>query len=270
MRSAIELCLEMTPDQGGVAHVFELPGFQFRADTREEFLTRGGAEAGGYLTWCQKRGLGDLNPHVKALIRANRRAEGGTGPAFHSRIVESVPGQPLWKSGHHAALFEKDRLPLDDDGVRAHIRVVRAAYTDMAKVLTGLSPSDLAESVPPAERTLDETIAHLGDVAWWYSSRLSDDLPEPGAEVPPSGMDRLKFLLALAERWYLEYPAAQRGDVMTPARIQVGGPGEPWSHHKAVRRHAEHMLEHLPGIVRASRVLRRDNESNPSAALGLS
>lgn len=260
VRTVIELCLEMTPEHGGVAHVFELPGLQFRADTREEFLTRGGVEAGRYLEWCDRHRLGDLNAQVKAIRRASRRGEGGTGPALHSRVVESLPGQPVWQCESHAALFEKDRAPLTDDDVRAHIRVVRAAYIDMARALTGLAPADFAHRPHPEARTLEEALAHLTDGAWWFCSRLSDTLAEPGTDVPPAGLDRLKFLLAFAERWFLEFPAERRAELIFPARRAVGGPGEPWCHHKAVRRHTEHLYQHLPSILQASRLLRSDSD----------
>ncbi len=236
MRTLIELCLEMTPDGRGVGHVLDFPGCHLRGESRADIVARAPTEVGRYLAWCGRHGLAP-------------RPAGGPEDATAVRVIESLPGAALWESGNPAALFLKDREPLADDEVRMHFQVVRAACDDIARAVTGLDAAVLQAKPAPDRRSLEETLTHIGNCMWWYCSRLSDDLPEPDRDCPASGLARIGHLLPFAEQWLIDFPQQRRRDVLVPRRHPSNDPGEPWTHRKACRRQAEHVLEHLAGIL---------------------
>jgi hypothetical protein len=237
MRTSIDLYLEMTREGRGVGHVLDLPGCHLRGESRADILSRAPSEVRRYLAWCGRHGV--------AL-----RPAGADEAAQVVRIIESLPGAPLWESGNPAALFQKDRVPLDDEEVRLHFRVVRAACDDIARAVSGLDPAHLRLKPAPDRRSLEETLTHIGNCLWWYCSRLSDDLAEPDVDCPPRGLARIEHLLPFAERQLLEFPRRHRGDVIVPRRSATSDPQEPWTHRKACRRQAEHVLEHLAGVLK--------------------
>ncbi len=228
----IELHLEITRDGRGVGHELDLPGCHFRGESRADIVARAPSEVGRYLGWCRQHGLA------------------APGPGTEVRVVESLAGSPLWESGYPAALFQKDRVPLEDDQLRMHFRVVRAACADITRAVTGLDAAQLQVKPAPDRRSLEETLTHIGNCMWWYCSRLSDELPEPDRDCPPRGLARIEHLLPFAERWLLDFPRERRGEVIVPRRHLTSDPQEPWTHRKACRRQAEHVLEHLAGIQR--------------------
>ena len=249
MRSVIELHLEMTRHEGGMAHVFEFPGCCFRGENREGILARTAVEVGRYLSWCEEHGLTDVSSLVKSIIRARKRASSASGPAIVARVVEMVEGAPLWKSSQPAALFENDHEAMDDAGVQNHFRAARSVYQDVARLVSELEPAQLAYHIDDESRSLEETLTHVGDCVWWYCSRISDELPEPGEEIPAGGLARIQALLPQAEEFLLAFPLERRGEEIVPARFPSGDPQERWTHRKACRRLVEHMMEHLRGIA---------------------
>ncbi len=251
MSTLVELHLETTHREGGMGHVLDLPGCHFRGDDRADILARAPIEVAGFLRWCRRHGLHGLGPTAERIL-ADWPPESNRTPALEFRVVESLPGAPLWESGNPAALFARDRQALDDEAVRAHFRVVRAACEEVARAATRLGPGVLQARPAPDRRSLEETLTHIGDCLWWYCSRLSDELPEPGRDCPERGLARIGHLVPFAERWLLEFPRERRGDVIVPRRHPSRDPQEPWTHRKACRRQAEHVLGHLPGILRRS------------------
>jgi len=260
MRAVINLYLELAGGKGGVAHVPDIPGCLFRGADREALVGRASAEVGRYLDWCAAHGLGDLDSRVSAIVKARRKAVQASGPALVLRVAEEKEGAAIWESGAPAVLFDRDREPLEDASVHAHFRVVRAAYEEIARHLSPLDDADLELAPPDGSRSIAGTLDHIGHCLWWYCSRLSDELPEPGDECPKGGLARIQCLIPWAEGWLTAVPAERRADVVVPARFPSSDPAEEWTFAKVCRRQAEHIVEHIGALsARANELLDRDS-----------
>lgn len=252
MRTVIQLYLELEPGGAGVAHVPDIPGCHYPGGDRDHLVGRASAEVGRYLDWCASHGLGDLDARVSAIVKARRKAVQASGPALVLRVAEEKPGSAMSADDGPAALFDRDREPLEDAAVHAHFRVVRAAYEEIARLLNPLDPGDLARKPGDGSSSLEEVLDHVGSGLWWISSRLSDELPEPGGECPGHGLARIQCLIPWAESYLLSVPAERRSDVVVPSRFPSRDPGEAWTFGKVCRRQAEHIVEHLGAISRRS------------------
>jgi hypothetical protein len=120
----------------------------------------------------------------------------------------------------------------------------------MARMLSPLEGAAFDRRPEGGGRSLAETLDHIGRCLWWYCSRLSDELPEPGGECPEHGLARIQCLIPFAESWLLAVPADRRADVIVPSRFPTRDPAEAWTFRKVCRRQAEHMVEHLSGLRR--------------------
>jgi hypothetical protein len=201
-----------------------------------------------YLKWLAAERCADLTPAVgewSALV------SGGFAAEIELRIREELPGAPVWLSGEPAALFQSDRYALTDDEVAAHIHFGRQVIRRMRIAVAGLPPGQRRWKPAPDRRSLEETLSHLADCAWWFTSRLDDDLPEPAPDPDRPVLERLTDALDAAEERLLAVPLDRRLAVHVPTRLNTSDPREPWTHRKVCRREAEHLWEHLQGLPRA-------------------
>lgn len=238
-----DLWLEVVPGGGCLVHVPALPGLSYRAADDAAALAEAPARAAEHLDWLRERGAADLTPAAVAVAAA-----GSAGWRF--RVAERLAGAPVWASGNPAVLFAGDRAALDDAAVGAHLRVARLALEEARDLVAPLSAAQLAWQPGPARRSLAQTLEHLGNVAWWYASRLGDGWPEPVEPADERPGERPLRLLEVAGAFLMGVPAARRTEIHVPRRYPTRDPDEAWTHAKACRRLAEHALEHLPGMRR--------------------
>lgn len=250
-----DLWLEVVPGGGCLVHVPALPGLSYRAADDAAALAEASARVAELLGWLRERGAADLTPAVVAATTAAgaTTAAAAAAPAsagWRFRVAERLAGAPVWASGNPAVLFAGDRAALDDAAVGAHLRVARLALEEARDLVAPLSAAQLAWQPGPARRSLAQTLEHLGNVAWWYASRLDDGWPEPVEPADEHPGERPLRLLEVAGAFLMGVPAVRRTEIHVPRRYPTRDPDEAWTHAKACRRLAEHALEHLPGVRR--------------------
>ncbi len=242
------LLIETAPNGAAAGHVPALPGLSLRAGDREQLVRLAGTKVVEYLRWLESEKLADLTPLTQELVKL---VTAGFGDEIEVRVREAVAGAPLWLSGEPAAMFVDDRYALTDEEVAAAFRFARQVVRRMRMLTAGLADRQRAWKPAPDRRSLDETLIHLADCAWWYSSRIDDTLPEPGADPEADPAELLAGRLAAAAELLAQVPFDRRLDVHVPARFPSRDPKEPWTHKKVCRREAEHLWEHLLGLPRA-------------------
>jgi len=242
------LLVEDAGSEGCLGHIPALPGLCFRARTATESEKTAPARIAEYAHWLQSEDLADLTPETEALTR---RVRAGGVPGVRVVLTEHLAGARVWESGNAAVLFERDRRPLGDDAIAAHLRFVGRVLQRMRERVLPLSPAERARRPAPDRRSIDETLTHIGNCVWWYCSRIDDGLPEPDEPAGESPLDRIDRLFGMAESYLPSVPLSRRGTVHVPKRFPTADPDERWTHTKACRRQAEHVWAHRPGLEAA-------------------
>jgi hypothetical protein len=121
-------------------------------------------------------------------------------------------------------------------------------------MLSSVDEEDIGRKPEDGSLSAAETLDHIGDGLWWFCSRLSDDLPEPGSECPANGLPRIQCLIPWAEAWLLSVEAGKRNEVLVPTRYPSQDPSEAWTFAKVCRRQAEHVVEHLDALARRATI----------------
>ena len=252
-RLKVPLLLEVAPGHGCVAHMPVFPGLCFRAGDPAAVPAVASRHVVLYARWLREHDARELSPDTAELVRRLR-----AGSLSDLEIVETERriGSPVWLSGNPAVLFQHDRRALSDASVGAHISLIRLVLASTRRLVAPLSPTQSARTPAPGQRSINETLEHIGNCIWWYCSRIDDDLPEP--EEPPGEqwLARMDRLLDAACAFLLGIRLRARTDVHVPKRFPTSDPAEEWTHAKVCRRQAEHVWEHLPGIRRAVEVAR--------------
>jgi predicted RNase H-like HicB family nuclease len=236
------LLVEVAPGEGCFAHIPALPGLCFRANDPEEAGRIAPGQIANYSQWLLDEELVDLNSEVEALVRG-AHIQNFTG----IRVVETErrEGSPLWISGNPAALFDHDRHLLEDLAVSAHLRFARQVVKRI-RAMVDVMPPDQREQKPTAEdRSMDETLTHIGNCVWWYCARIDDELPEPDEPADETPMARIERLFEAAGEYLPAVPHQARMTVHIPTRFLTSDAREAWTHTKVCRRQAEHLWEHL-------------------------
>jgi hypothetical protein len=244
----LALLIESTPNGAAAGHVPALPGLCFRAGDKEQLIRVGGAKVVEYLRWLEGEKLADLTPLAQELVKL---VAAGFGDEIEVRVREAVAGAPLWFSGEPAALFVDDRYALTDEEVAATFRFARQVVRRMRVLTAGLADRQRVWKPAPDRRSLDETLVHLADSAWWFCSRIDDTLAEAILDPEATPVELLASRVEAAAEHLAQVPFDRRLDVHVPARFPSRDPQEPWTHKKACRREAEHLWEHLLGLPRA-------------------
>jgi hypothetical protein len=255
-RPALRLLLEVVPGHGGLAHIPELPGLCFRIDDLATVQSTAFAEVARYAGWLRDQGAPSLSPVADDLARRSRKSGVSSVEILE---MERRTGAPVWLSGNPAALFEHDRKPMSDVAVSAHMRFVQLVVTHTRALVAPLSGARSSWRRAQGKRSIDDTLAHIGDCVWWYCSRIDDDLPEPEERRGEPPLQRIDRLLEAATAFLLEVPFERRAIVHVPRRIPSKDQAEEWTHAKVCRRQAEHVWEHLSGLRRAVDICRAMN-----------
>ena len=242
------LLIETAPNGAAAGHVPAFPGLSFRAGDREQLLRLAGTKVVEYLRWLESEKLADLTPLTQEL---GKLVAAGFGDEIEVRVREEVAGAPLWLSGEPAAMFVDDRYALTDEEIAATFRFARQIVRRMRMLTAGLADRQRAWKPAPDRRSLDESLVHLADCAWWYCSRIDDTLPEPNPDPEAAPAELLAARLDAAAAFLAAVPFDRRLDVHVPERLPSRDPQEPWTHKKACRREGEHLWEHLLGLPRA-------------------
>ena len=241
----LPLLLEVAAQGGCFAHIPSLPGLCFRADDPASALGAANEHVAGYGRWLFEQGALQLNPEAAALVRL---LEKDLLSSVEIVERERLAGSPVWLSGNPAALFQHDRRSLRDAEIAAHMDFTRRVVADFREVVTPLSAAQLAWRRARGQRSIIDTLTHIGNCIWWYCSRIDDTLPEPDDHPAETALDRVDRLLQGAVSFLLEVPFDERALVHVPKRFPTADPAEQWTHAKACRRQAEHVWEHLPGM----------------------
>ncbi len=244
----LDLLIEIAPGGAALGHVPRLPGLCFRAGDAAQLARVAPAKVVDYLRWLVDENLADLSPLTSKLTRL---VKAGYGEEIKVAERERRDGAAVWISGNPAAIFNFDRDPLTDDEVRAHLRFLRQVVRRMRVMTAGLSPDQRQWKPAPDRRSIAETLVHVGDCAWWFSSRMDDDLAEPESRPDEEPVDRASRLVDEASEFLLAVPLSERDEVHVPGRFPSADVEEEWTHTKVCRRLAEHSWEHLQGLPRA-------------------
>ena len=165
------LHVEVAPDGGCLGHIPSLPGLCFRAISPEELARIGTDRIATYARWLLAEDLARITMVtgiVTTLVRCGDERE------IRLIEVERRDGYPLWYSGNPAALFESDLRPLSDAVVSAHLRFTRAVVRHMGILVERLTPVQRMRKPTEGQRSVHETLAHIGNCIWWYCSRIDD------------------------------------------------------------------------------------------------
>ena len=249
----LDLYVEVATGGACMGHIPALPGFCFRSENTEEIPHRAPDRLAEYVKWLAGRGLVDLTTATRDLAVVFS----ATGvDAVDLRERERLAGAPVWESGNAAVLFSVDRRLLADEDVRAHLRFVAEVLAHVRSLVEPLTAEQRAHRPRSGRRSIDETLEHIGNCIWWYTSRINDALPEPPEIEREDPLDRIERLVAVASDDLLSIPSSERNRVHTPKRFLTRDPHEQWTYGKVCRREAEHVWAHLPGILRDLEVAR--------------
>ena len=248
-----DLLVEVAPSEGCYAHIPALPGLCFRASDPEGAGRIALEKIANYSQWLVAENLVDLNSEADALVR-RARIMNFTG----IRVVEKErrDGSSLWISGNPAILFDYDRHPLDDTAVTAHIRFARQVVKRIRAMVAVMSPDQCEQKPATQDRSVDETLTHIGNCVWWYCARIDDELPEPDERAEETPMARIERLLEAAGEYLLAVPHQARTTIHVPTRFLTKDAGEAWTHTKVCRRQAEHLWEHLQTLGQEVKIAR--------------
>jgi hypothetical protein len=239
---ALELLIEVTPDEACFGHIPALPGLCFKADNPDELYQKASNEVLKYLGWLIQEGI--LNT-IPAATKLAKRIHSGSETDIQLVEKERAKGAPLWISGNPAVLFEADKRTLDNNEVNAHLRFVKQAVTRIKAMISNLTPERRQHKPAEDRRSIDETLRHIGNCVWWYCSRIDDRLTEPKEYPDEDPIRRIERFLKHASEFLLAVPFGKRPEIYIPKRFTTSDPNEQWNHTKVCRRQAEHVWEHL-------------------------
>jgi hypothetical protein len=244
----LDLYVEVVPGGACFGHLPRLPGLCFRAGDSAQLARVAVAKVVEYLRWLADENLAELAPITATLLKL---VDAGYASEIKVAERERLDGAPVWISGNPAALFRVDRYALTDDEVRAHLRFFRQVVRRIRVLIAGLGPKQRVWKPAPDRRSLDETLTHIANTAWWYCSRIDESLPEPEILPEEQPVERVGRLIEQASDLLLAVPLSRRVEIHVPRRFPTSDPEEAWSHAKVCRRQAEHLWEHLQGLPRA-------------------
>jgi hypothetical protein len=242
MLPPFNLLVEVAPREGCFAHIPALPGLCFRANDPEGAEIIALRQIAEYSQWLLAEDLVDLNSEAAALVC---RARAGNFAGIRVVTTECREGSPLWVSGNPAVLFDYDRYPLNDTAITAHLRFARQVIKSIRLMVVVMSLDQLKQKPAVRNRSVDETLTHIGNCVWWYCARIDDALPEPDELAEETPIDRIERLLKVAGEYLLAFPLQSRTIVRVPTRFLTTDPRESWTHTKVCRRQVEHLWEHL-------------------------
>ena len=249
----LSLLLELAPQGGCLAHIPSLPGLCFRADDPAKALSLAREQVAVYGRWLLEQSAQRLNTATVALVRL---LEKDSLSSVEIVEEERLAGSPVWLSGNPAAFFQHDRQPLTEAAVVAHLDFTRRVIAGFREIVTPLTAAQSAWSPAPGQRSIVDTLTHIGNCVWWYCSRVDDTLPEPEDNPTETALDRIDRLLQEAAGFLLKFPFEKRALIHVPKRFPTIDPAEQWTHGKVCRRQAEHAWEHVPGLHRRAEAAR--------------
>jgi hypothetical protein len=245
------LLIEVAPDGTCLGHIPSLPGLCFKADNSHTLHSVAVDKVAEYARWLIYEGLYDFNPLAAKMIHHVRN---GRQASIQVIETERRDGTPLWISGNPAVLFEADNRALNDTEIRAHLRFVNRVVKRTRAIVASFTPAQRTAKSAASRRSIDETLAHMGNCIWWYCSRIDDTLPEPDELPDEEPGERIARLLEAASEFLIAVPTDKRPRIHVPQRFPTSDPNEPWNHTKVCRRQAEHAWEHLKCLAREVKI----------------
>lgn len=212
-----------------LAHVPDLFGCSWRAESREALLAEASAAIASHGEWLRAGGIPVPAPvpwHVAEEVDAN-----------------APPGSP-----GRARLFGSDRLELDLVWQELGLACAGRNRLELRQLVRGL-PDAVLDWKPPGPRpcSIRDTLRHIAHAEQWYMDRL---WPWEGDRDPEDVMALLTATRDEIIQRFRRLSPVERSAVYCPDRHLRSAlhPGELWTARKVLRRILEHEREHIRSI----------------------
>jgi len=230
-----DVYVEVGADGECMAHVLDLPGCISRGHSQEEALDGVPAAITRYQGWLERHG---------------ERLESADIEPIPVRVVQTIEGAVPFRHGDRAALFLRDRIPVQPEDIERYLRLSGYARADLLRAARGLPPAIMRWKLDAGAMSIQEILRHVGNSEQWYVSRVvsKESLPpewEHDHALPLRAFLRMER--TTAQQRLRQMGNRERAEVVFPTAWTTH-PDEPWSAYKALRRMVEHELEHTEHI----------------------
>lgn len=185
--------------------------------------------------WLTRHGLEGSLP--VGLRLSSQTSENGP-ECVH--VVERVTVGEDLVQGNTAAFFDWDREPVDPVDIETTLQWLTCSRHDLLQLVHRLPSEAWSWRPGNGNRTVTDVLRHVGNVEWWYMSRIVD-FPVPNDGYPE---DVLPFLAWTRHRVAVRLrnlTGAERARIALPDRHS----GELWSARKVLRRLVYHERYHI-------------------------
>jgi predicted RNase H-like HicB family nuclease/uncharacterized damage-inducible protein DinB len=206
------------------AHVPDLPGCNWLADTPEEAWSRAAEYISEHLAWLRK--------HSQPAPPADEPVIPRLAQQYKSTARE----------GHLIGFFDNERRPVLPDEIPCFLELMACARADLLTLVRNLPEETLNWNPAPGSWSIQETLRHVAGAERWYLTRILDPASIPHFKPCKSVWQRLETVRATVRE-----SLAGLSEAVCRA-VVADESGELWSARKVFRRYLEHEREHTAHI----------------------
>lgn len=206
------------------AHVLDLPGCNWLADTPEAAWSRAEASISAHLAWLRKYSLTKL-PEDELII---------------PRLAQQH--KSCAREGNLIGFFESERQPVANEEIPHFLELMKYARIELLQKVHDLPEETINWKPEPDSWSIEETLRHVAGAERWYLTRILKPTTIPHFKPCKTVWQRLEIVRALA----LDCLSTLNETVLR--MVVADESGELWSARKVFRRFVEHEREHTAHI----------------------
>jgi predicted RNase H-like HicB family nuclease/uncharacterized damage-inducible protein DinB len=206
------------------AHVPDLPGCNWLADTPEAAWDRAGECISAHIAWLRKYSQPAPTENEPVTPRLAQK---------HKSTA---------REGHLVGFFESDRDPVLPAEIPCFLDLMACARAELLSIVGDLPEETLDWKPDPGSWSVQETLRHVAGAERWYLTRILEPADIPNFKPSKSVWQRLEIVReSVLERLRgLGEPEL--------SKVVADKSGELWSARKVFRRYLEHEREHTAHI----------------------
>lgn len=223
------------------AHVPDLPGCNWLANSPEAAMDRAEASISNHLFWLRKYSLTKL-PENETIS---------------PRLVQQH--KSCAREGNLIGFFESERQPVTQEEIPYFLDFMKCARQELLTLIHDLPDEVLYWKPAPDSWSIEETLRHVAGAERWYLTRILDPATIPHFKPCKTFSQRLEIVRSVVIDRLKLLNQKERSAVV------IDESGELWSARKVFRRFVEHEREHTAHIQEIldqyeSRVLKSKGE----------
>jgi predicted RNase H-like HicB family nuclease len=206
------------------AHVPDLPGCNWLADTPEAAWNRSEASILAHLAWLKKYSLTKLPEDEQIIPRLAQQ---------HKSCA---------REGNLIGFFESERQPVANEEIPHFLELMKCARLELLELACDLRGEILDWKPAPDSWSVEETLRHVAGAERWYLTRILKPDSIPHFNPCKIVWQRLEIVRSAARERLSTLSVEERGTVTADEA------GELWTARKVFRRYVEHEREHTAHI----------------------